>query len=139
MSRFHLIILFIAFTFSSIAQHSLKNYLDFAEEKFVQGDYYYAMIFYEKAMQLDSNSIDIIWKYAETCRAYKDYRKAEYYYKKVYSREEARIYNSSLLRLALMQKYNGKYENALETFKRAKKKYNKNKKSYNYQKAKKEI
>ena len=139
MSRFHLIILFIGVTFCSIGQQNLKKYLDFAEEKFVQGDYYYAMKFYEKAMQLDSNSIDIIWKYAETCRAYKDYRKAEYYYTKIYSREEARIYNSSLLKLALMQKYNGKYEDALETFKRAKKKYNKNKKSYNYQKAKKEI
>ena len=139
MSRFHLIILFFSVTFCSIAQQNLKKYLDFAEEKFNQGDFHYAMKFYEKAMRLDSNSIDIIWKYAETCRAYKDYRKAEYYYKKVYNREEARIYNSSLLKLALMQKYNGKYESAIETFKRAKKKYNKNKKSYNYQKAKKEI
>ncbi|MBB77486.1 MAG: hypothetical protein CL844_00615 [Crocinitomicaceae bacterium] len=139
MSRLYLTILFTGVTFSLIAQQNLKKYLDFAEEKFNQGDYHYAMKFYEKAMRLDSNSIDILWKYAETCRAYKDYRKAEYYYKKVYNREEARIYNSSLLKIALMQKHNGKYEKSLETFKRAKKKYNKSKKSYNYQKAKKEI
>ena len=57
----------------------------------------------------------------------------------VYGREEARIYPESLLNLGLMQKQNAKYNIALETFKRVKKKSYKNKKSYNYQKAKKEI
>ena len=39
----------------------------------------------------------------------------------------------------LMQKQNGKYEEAIKTFKKAKKKYYKKKKSYNYLKAKREL
>jgi len=139
MSRLYLAFVFIGISSALFGQNNLKKYLEFAQEQYDKGDYYYALEYYEKAMELDSNSVDILWKYAETAKAYKDYRKAEFYYAKVYDREEARIYKSSLLNLGLMQKQNGKYDEALETFKRAKKKYYKEKKEYNYQKAKKEI
>lgn len=124
---------------ASVAQNNLKKYLEFAQEQYEKGDYYYALSYYQKAMEIDSNTVDILWKIAETQRAYKEYRKAEYYYAKVYDREEARIYPSSLLNLGLMQKQNGKYEKALATFKKAKKKYYKNKKDYLYKKSKREF
>jgi hypothetical protein len=117
----------------------LKKYLEFAKEQYDKGDYYYALQYYEKAMEIDSNTVDIVWNIAETYRAYKDYRKAEYYYIKVYEKESARIYPNSLLYVGLMQKQNGKYDAALETFKKAKKKYYKDKKSYRYLKAKQEV
>lgn len=139
MSRLYLVILLLFLASFGNAQDLLKKYLDFAEEQYNKGDYYYAIEYYEKAMQLDSAKVDIVWKYAETLRAYKDYRKAEYYYAKVYDKEAAQIYPSSLLNLGLMQKQNGKYEDALETFKKAKKKYYKDKKGYLYQKSKREI
>jgi len=139
MSRLYLIVLFIGFSSALFGQNNLKKYLDFAQDQFDKGDYFYAMQYYEKALNIDSNSVDILWKYAETAKAYKDYRKAAYYYAKVYDREEARIYSASLLNLGLMQKQNGNYNTALETFKRAKKKYYKKKKGYHYLKAKKEI
>lgn len=126
-------------TFGSLAQSKLGKYLEFAKEQYDKGDYYYALEYYQKAMELDSQSVDILWKYAETLKAYKDYRTAEYYYAKVYEREESRIYPSSLLNLGLMQKMNGKYDEALNTFKKAKKKYYKDKKGYLYQKSKREI
>ncbi len=139
MSRLYLALCFIVFAGYSFGQSPLKKYLDFAKEQYDKGDYFYALQYYEKAMELDSATVDIVWQYAETLRAYKDYRKAEYYYAKVYDKEEARIYPYSLLYLGLMQKQNGKYDAALETFKKAKKKYYKDKKSYLYQKAKREI
>ncbi|MGB0915740.1 MAG: hypothetical protein ACPGVI_06685, partial [Crocinitomicaceae bacterium] len=101
MSRLYLIILFTTLCTALFGQNNLKKYLEFAQEQFDKGDYFYAMEYYEKAMELDSNSVDILWKYAETAKAYKDYRKAEYYYAKVYDREESRIYPSSLLNLGL--------------------------------------
>lgn len=110
-----------------------------AEEKYNKGDYFYALELYGKAMELDSNSVAILWKYAETYKAYKDYRKAEFYYKKVYDKEEAGIYPYSLLNYGLMQKQNGNYEGAIETFKKAKKKYAKDKKGYLYLKSKREL
>jgi tetratricopeptide (TPR) repeat protein len=138
MSRLYLIIILLISP-AIYGQNNLKKYLDFAKEQFDKGDYYYALEYYEKAMELDSQTIDILWNYAETLRAYKDYRKAEFYYAKVYDREEAKIYPSSLLQLGLMQKQNGKYDEALTTFKKAKKKYYKDKKGYLYQKSKREI
>lgn len=140
MSRFYLI--FFLFTLISsglFGQTKLGTYLKYAEEKYKKGDYFYAVELYEKAMELDSNSVSTLWKYAETLKAYKDYRKAEYYYAKVYDREQGGIYPMSLIYLGLMQKHNGKYDEALETFKKAKKKFYKDKKSYIYLKSKREI
>ncbi len=139
MSRLYLVLIFIVGAFASLGQNNLKKYLAFAEEQYNKGDYFYALEYYQKAMDLDSNTIDILWKVAETHRAYKDYRKAEFYYAKVYDREEAAIYPASLLNWGLMQKQNGKYDEAIATFKKAKKKYYKKKKSYLYQKSKREL
>ena len=140
MSRFYLIALFCLFLGNGFfSQSNLGNYLKAAEDKYTNGDYYYSVELYEKAMAIDSNSVEILWKYAEALRAFKDYRKAEYYYAKVYERESAGIYPMSLIQLGLMQKHNGKYAEALETFKLAKKKFSKDKKGYNYLKSKREM
>ncbi len=140
MSRFHLIVfLFLASSSSLFGQSKLGAYLKHAEDKYNNGDYYYAVELYEKAMEIDSNSVSTLWKYAETLKSYKDYRKAEYYYAKVYDREQGGIYPMSLVNLGLMQKHNGKYDEALETFKKAKKKFLKDKKSYPYLKSKREL
>lgn len=138
MSRLYLVLLFLV-SLNCNGQNNLKKYLEFAKQQYDKGDYYYALEYYEKALDLDSQTIDILWNYAETLRAYKDYRRAEYYYAKVYSREEAKLFPYSLLYWGLMQKQNGKYPEALETFKKAKKRYYKDKKSYLYQKSKQEI
>ncbi len=140
MSRLYLIAVFSALAVSaSWGQNLLSKYLKVADEKYQKGDYYYALELYSKAMEIDSNTIDILWKVAEAHRAYKDYRKAEYYYAKVYDREMGAMYPSSLLQLGLMQKQNGKYDAAIETFKRAKKKYSKGKRDYLYFKVKREL
>lgn len=140
MSRLYLVLLFFVVSFCSFGQQELKRYLDFAEKKYKQGDYVYALDYYQKAMQIDSNTIDILWDYAQTLRAYKDYRKAAYYYQKVYEREGTEIYPYSLLYYGLMTKQNGKYEKALEIFKKAKKKYRRrNRRGYLYRKSRQEI
>ncbi|MDX1653465.1 MAG: DUF1573 domain-containing protein [Brumimicrobium sp.] len=139
MPRLYLIIFFIALGFSVKAQTELKKYLEFAQEKFIQGDYIYALQYYEKAMEIDSNSINTLWEYAETLRAYKDYRKAEYYYKKVFEREGGELYPYSLLYYGLMQKQNGNYTEAVETFKKAKKLYRDDRRGYLYLKSRTEI
>jgi tetratricopeptide (TPR) repeat protein len=139
MSRLYIILVFFLFSANLLSQNELNNYLKFAEEQYNKGDYYYAKEYYEKALAIDSNSIQILWKYAETLKAYKDYQNAEIAYKKVFEREEALLYPYSLLNLGLMQKQNGKYEEAIETFKRGKKKYLTDKKSYLYLKSAREV
>lgn len=139
MSRLYLIFLICISVQFTFAQSELGKYLKFAQEQYQKGDYIYALEYYEKAVKIDSNKVDILWNYAECLRAYKDYRNAEKYYQIVYSREEANIYPNSLVYLGLMQKHNGKYDEALETFKKAKKKFTKDKKSYQYLKSKREL
>lgn len=139
MSRLHIIFLISIFSFLSFGQKEYQKNVAFADQKVAEGDYVYALSYYQKAMKIDSTSVDIYWKYAQALRAFKDYRKAEYYYAKVYEREETEIYEESLLYLGLMQKQNGKYAEALETFKLAKKKYRGSKNKYIYAKARQEF
>lgn len=139
MPRFYLGILLCLFSGTLLGQVNIGKYLSFADEQFAKGDYYYALTYYNKALEIDSNSVNIFWKLAETNRAYKDYEKAAYYYEKIYLREEALLFPTSLLQWALMEKQLGHYDKAIELFKEAKKKYAKNKKDYPYLKAKREL
>ena len=84
MPRLYLIFLFLAFSGHFFSQKELSNYLKFADEQYKKGDYIYALEYYDKALKIDSQSVSTLWKYAETLKAYKDYRKAEVYYLKVY-------------------------------------------------------
>ena len=59
--------------------------------QFKKGDYAYALEYYQKAFEIDSNAIAIKWKLAETNRAYKDYKKAAKYYKEVFELERNQI------------------------------------------------
>ena len=138
MSRFYIIFFFLFLTTASYGQE-LKKYLEFAQEKYEAADYVYALQYYEKAMKIDSNTINILWGYAETLRAYKDYSKAAFYYGKVYAREGAELYPQSLLQYGLMLKQTGKFEKALDIFKLGKKKYRNDRRGYLYLKSRAEV
>lgn len=139
MSRLYIIIVLSLFSTFSFSQQELKKYLEFAREKYLEGDYIYALEYYGKAMEIDSNSINTLWEYAETLRAYKDYPKAAFYYGKVYEREGGELYPSSLLQHGLMLKQCGRYDEALEVFKRARKRYRSNSRGYLARKSRQEI
>jgi tetratricopeptide (TPR) repeat protein len=138
MSRLYIIVFLLVSSFSS-AQNDAGKWIEFADEQYQKGDFYYALEYYMKAMHSDSNSVVLLWKLAETHKAYKDYRKAEYYYNQVYQRDMGQLYPNSILFLGLMQKQNGRYEEAMETFKKGKRFYSQNKKDYPYLKCKREI
>ncbi|MFM7668639.1 MAG: tetratricopeptide repeat protein [Bacteroidota bacterium] len=140
MSRLYLVFLFSFFCFAALfSQTKVKKYVKFADEQYKKGDYYYALEYYKLALESDSNNINFLWKYAETLRAYKDYKAAEKYYLKVYQREKTKQYPYSLLYYGLMQKQNKNYSKALETFKLAQKKYKIDETSYLYKKSTREI
>ena len=132
-------VLLSVISFARIEAQSYSQLVDFADEKMIEGDFVYAVKYYEKAMQLDSISVEINWKYAEALRRYKDYPKAEHYYQIVYEKENAKIYPRSIFWLASMQHYNGKYDESIENWKLCKKVFKKKKKSYEYKKSQAEI
>lgn len=139
MSRLYLSLTFCLFSMLSYSQTEFDRLMRFGKELFNKGDYHYALEYFENARTMDSNSVEVLWYLAETSRAYKDYRQAEVYYKMVFDKEETLLYETSLLQFGLMLKMNGKYEEALEIFKKAKKIYARDKKGYPYSKSKKEI
>jgi archaellum component FlaF (FlaF/FlaG flagellin family) len=111
------------------------QYVDFADEKVVEGDFYYAIEYYKRAMGIDSASVEINWKMAEAQRHYKNYVLAEYYYQKVYDKESAKIYPKSIYWLSSMQHYNGKYKESGRRWKVAKKTFKRKRKEYPYKKS----
>lgn len=129
----------LASAFTGFGQKELDALLKAGRNQYQKGDYVYALSYYERAMNIDSNTVNVLWEYAETLRAYKDYRKAEFYYEKVYAKEQTKMFPASILMFGLMQKQNGKYAAALKTFKQAVRKYSKEKKGYLYLKSKKEV
>ena len=139
MPRLYLVVIALFLATVSFSQTELKKYLDYAKEKYDQGDYVHALSFYDQAMKIDSSAIHTLWEYAEALRAYKDYRKAEYYYGEIFKREGAELFPNSLLYFGLMQKQNGKYDAAIETFKKAKKVYRGDKRGYQYLKSRREF
>jgi tetratricopeptide (TPR) repeat protein len=138
MSRLYLVFLLIL-PIVTFSQDFTKKYFEHAKKQKLEGDYIEALEYLKKVLNSDSNKVEYLWEYAETLRLYKDYREAERVYQKIYQKEEAKIYKRSILYLGLMQKHNEKYDDAIETFKKAKKKYADNKKSYLYIKVTQEI
>lgn len=139
MPRLYLIFLFAFSCSYSFSQVKLKQIVAFADEQYKKGDYYYALDYYKQALALDSNNIELLWKYAETHRAYKDYVQAEKYYGIVYARDADSKFPSSILNYGLMQKQNGNYSRAFETFKLAKRKFEEDKDQYLFKKANQEV
>ena len=130
---------FILFSCLMGRTQTYTQYMEFADEKMIENDFHQALVYYTKAMEFDSNSVEILWKYAEAQRRYKDYPKAEFYYKKVFDKEGGKIYPESIFWLASMQHYNGKYDEAIENWKRAKKIYKRDRKGYYYKKSQQEV
>jgi hypothetical protein len=121
------------------SQNKVLNYLNYGDEKYKKGDVVNALDYYKQALDLDSNSVAINWKYAEALKAYKDYEKAAHYYGIVYQKEGTKIYPASLINYALMVKQTGDYDQAISLFKKAKTIYANDKKSYFYLKSKREL
>lgn len=137
MNRFPLVLLLLLPGFSF--GQSYKQFVKWGDENSAKGDNYGASIYYRKALELDSLDIHLLWKYAESLRKYNNYTMAEYYYGKIYDREEGMVYKESMFWWATMKKFNGQYKEARDLFKKANKKYSRDRKGYYYQKTRKEI
>ena len=57
MSRLYLVFIFyLGFSMFGSTQQKIKKIIAFADEQYVKGDYYYALEYYKKALEKDSNS-----------------------------------------------------------------------------------
>jgi len=119
----------------SVGAQSLKKLIEIGDQYEAEGDYYSAQLEYEKAVLIDSVDIHLLFKYAEVLRKCNDHVKAEKYYSKIYGKDRGKIYPIGLFRLAEMQKHNKNYRLALKSWKKAANLFKKDKKSYEYRRA----
>lgn len=139
MPGIYLSLVFCLFFGVAHTQDFKKEQVAFADEQRAAKNYISAIRYYKMALATDSTDLSVWWKYAECLRLYRDYREAERVYAKIYELDKRNDYIRSIYYLGQMQKHNGKYSEALETFKEAKKKYLNDKRGYLYQKSKQEI
>lgn len=130
-------ILFLGFcllAFSANAQIQ-DDWLKLGDQAIAENDPYGALLYFEKAMQIDSSKGVVNFKYAEALRLNHNYKKAAFYYLKVFKRERAKVFEMSGIHLATMQKQSGQYAEAKQNWRRVRDQFANDETSYWYQKA----
>ncbi|HRS54491.1 MAG TPA: hypothetical protein P5250_07265, partial [Bacteroidales bacterium] len=100
-----------------IQTQSINDYINWGKNAFNIGDYYGAAYYYKKALSCDSSRLDILWEVAEANRMFNNYKEAENEYNLILSLDKENKYPQARFWLAVMNKNNGKYEEALNNFK----------------------
>ncbi len=127
MLRSFIIFLFLAVSTLSVAQKELeiedvkpRKIRNLAQGAERSGDVYLSLAYYKKLMEINPNNIKDQYRIAELFRYTRDYVNAEEYYGKVVKTASAK-FPDALFYLGTMQKANGKYKEAIETFGKFKK------------------
>ena len=120
---------------TSYGAQTVKKLIEIGDKYEAEGDYYSASLEYQKAVAIDSVDIHLLFKYAESLRKCNNHVPAEKYYSKIFGKDRGKIYPIGLFRLAEMQKHNMNYRLALKSWKKAANLFKKDKKSYEYRRA----
>jgi tetratricopeptide (TPR) repeat protein len=120
---------FIFISSYSYGQNELKQLLRYGDELFEKGDYHYAKNYYEQAMQIDSQTLSIQWRYAQILTSYQDYRGAANMYGKIFRKDGDFQYANCGLNFAKMLQQQGRYPEAIEILEKVLRSQGKEKKS----------
>lgn len=137
MRKVLLVILLLGFAAQANSQSS-SQLIKWGEESCTDGDYYGASLYYERAMAMDSLDLNLLWKYAESLRLYNNYKKASFYYAKIYKKDRGKLFPLNAFHLAMMYKQSGDYRHSKKTWKKFNRKYKRQKDGYEYKKSQQE-
>lgn len=127
MLRSFITFLFLAVSIVGIAQNELEienvkprkiRHLAVGAER--TGDLYLSLAYYKKLIEINPNNMKDQYHIAELFRHTRDYVNAEVYYDKIV-KSALNKFPEALFYLGTMQKANGKYKEAIETFGKFKK------------------
>jgi len=111
-----LIITFFLFNDSIFAQKATS--INQAAERFFENEQYYkAAEYYKRALKKEPENLTANYQLAECYRELTNYSQAEYYYEKALGGSNQRFPKARYY-FALMKKFNGNYEEALNNFER---------------------
>lgn len=95
---------------------TMKAYLEAAEQALEQGNHYAALVYFDEALEFDTNRVDLLYKSAEAARSFNAYKIAAERYKKVIEKEKNAEYPLASFWRAVMLQRLGEYEEASMAF-----------------------
>ena len=115
MDRKYTLLILIVLPLLFNAQN-LKQLKEFADQLTNEENHYGASLYYQKAIEVDSTDIHLLYKYAHSLKNYNNYVDAAHYFQKIVKKDKGgRIYKDANFWLATMQKFNGDYKTASKT------------------------
>ena len=124
---------------STVSHGQSKNqYQSIGDKSMEKSDYRGAVNYYKLALDYDSLDLPLTFQYAEALRLTNNYKKAQFYYEKIYRIDGGREFPDAVFWLASMQKINGDYLESYKTWKHVLTIFRKGN-SYENKKAKQEI
>jgi len=115
---------------------NVEKVLEVADNLYEIGDYYGSIQFYERAMEIDSTNIDVLYAYAKNLTALNRHEQSIRYYRKVSIMDRKREFPLVNYHLAEAYRYNGDYRQARRYYNRARRSFIKERDSYWYLKIK---
>ena len=95
---------------------SLSAYIKAAENAYAKKDYFTALVYFKKVLEVEPDRNDIHFKYAESAREFQAYRIAEEAYHKITLSKDSLNYPLATYWLASVKKNLGKYAEAEQVF-----------------------
>ncbi len=93
-------------------------YENAAESAVKSRDYYSAMQYYGKVLEMEPQRLEVSFQYADAAREYGAYRQAETYYEKTVAEDYLGKFPEATFRLATTKKSLGKYDEAIDLYQR---------------------
>lgn len=111
-----LLFLFSFVVFNSINAQSLRAYINVADNAFASNDYFTALFYYKKVLEVEPARGDIHFKYAESARLFQAYRIAEDAYSKISISKDSMRFPLATYWLGSIKKNLAKYDEAEDVF-----------------------
>ncbi len=109
MKHFFLTVGFWAFAFGLVSGQTYRQYIKAADAEYNDHLFYSAMKHYQEAMSIEGETLEVLYKYAESARMFASYTYADTAYTKVVSADTAGIYPLALFSLGEVKKKQGEY------------------------------
>lgn len=93
----------------SVIGQTYKQYIKAADAEFEDKNYYSSMKHYQEAMDIEGETSDVLFKYAESARLFASYTFADTAYSKVVSTDTSGQYPLALYWLGMVKKKQGDY------------------------------
>ena len=109
MKHFFLTMGLWAFAFGLVNGQTYRQYIKAADAEYNDQLFYSAMKHYQEAMSIEGETLEVLYKYAESARMFASYTYADTAYTKVVSADTAGVYPLALFSLGEVKKKQGEY------------------------------